>query len=404
VRILLISNLFPPDYDGGYEMNAWKVAHGLRDRGHEVSVLTSLYRPGFEGAKEDPEWVFRVLENRPHLPAPTWKMPWVRLPMLRDLIYRESVAWVNVPRVRRFLESRSFDLAYVFGLHDVGLGCAYEPQRLGIPVLWHFGDHFLADHQGRYTYSSLFNLTGNTVLRSVRCREALIKVSWAAFVSRALQDYFAERGVVARRSFVVPRGVEFPVWDGSARELDEPPVFLMASRISKDKGIHVAVEAARLLALRRPELEWEMHVAGSGDDAYLSELRAAASERVRFLGRLSRPETLDRMRRATAFISASVWSEPFANTIIEALACGTPLIGSEVGSIFEVVESRKSALTYPAESAEELSLRMEALLESATLRESLSREGAAVIRERYTLDKILDLTLDVMNAVVHEAG
>ena len=80
------------------------------------------------------------------------------------------------------------------------------------------------------------------------------------------------------------------------------------------------------------------------------------------------------------------------------------MIGSEVGSIFEVVESGKSALTYPAESAEELSLRMEALLDSGELRESLSREGAAVIRERYTLDKILDLTLDVMNAVVHEAG
>jgi glycosyltransferase involved in cell wall biosynthesis len=178
----------------------------------------------------------------------------------------------------------------------------------------------------------------------------------------------------------------------------------MASRISKDKGIHVAVEAARILSLRRPELEWELHVAGSGDDAYLSELKEAAGARVRFLGRLSRPETLEKMRRATAFISASVWSEPFANTIIEALACGTPLIGSEVGSIFEVVESGKSALTYPAESAEELSLRMEALLDSGELRESLSREGAAVIRERYTLDKILDLTLDVMNAVVHEAG
>ncbi len=50
--------------------------------------------------------------------------------------------------------------------------------------------------------------------------------------------------------------------------------------------------------------------------------------RVRFLGKLTRDQTVRHMREATAFISASIYGEPFANTIIEALASGTPLIGA----------------------------------------------------------------------------
>src|SRR5687767_51649 len=44
MRILIVSNLFPPDYIGGQEINAWKIAHALRGRGHEVEVATSQFR------------------------------------------------------------------------------------------------------------------------------------------------------------------------------------------------------------------------------------------------------------------------------------------------------------------------------------------------------------------------
>ena len=403
MRILLVSNLFPPDYDGGYELNAWKIARGLRDRGESVDVLTSKFRPGFRGERSEPEWVYRMLENRPHLPPPTWKMPWVRLPMIYHLIHRESIAWVNVPIVRRFLKGRSYDLVYIFGLHDVGLGCAYVPQEMGLPILWHFGDHFLADHQSRYTRSPLFNLTGNTILRSVRVRESRIVLKNAAFVSSFLQKYFLDRGVAPEHSYVVPRGVEFPVYDGEPREIESLPVFLLASRLSKDKGVHVALEAGKILAARRPELAWEIQVAGSGDEAYRDRLQAMADSipgRVRLLGRLSREETLDKMRHSFAFISASTWPEPFGNTIIESLGMGVPLIASEAGSLLEVVESGRSALTYSPESPEDLANQMERLLTSPELQQSLALEGAAVVRERYTLPRILDRTVELMNEIV----
>jgi glycosyltransferase involved in cell wall biosynthesis len=323
--------------------------------------------------------------------------------MLYHLVYRESIAWVNVPRMRRFLKGRTYDLAYIFGLHDVGLGCAFVPQEFGIPILWHFGDHFLADQKSRYTYSPLFNLMGHTILRSVRKREQRVRVRNAAFLSVALEKYFAGRGVIPDHSYLIPRGIEFPIYDGEPRILESPPVFLLACRLSKDKGVHVAIEAGKILDARGPDRPWQLQIAGAGDPSYENQLHAMAEsipDRVRFLGRLTREETVQHMRGATASINASVWPEPFGNSIIESLASGAPLIASETESIVEIIEPGRSALTYPRESATALADRMQEILESEALRDSLSREGAAVVRERYTATKILDRTVEVMNEVV----
>lgn len=46
MRLLFVSNLFPPHHLGGYEIVCKQVADGLRERGHEVSILTSTHGNG----------------------------------------------------------------------------------------------------------------------------------------------------------------------------------------------------------------------------------------------------------------------------------------------------------------------------------------------------------------------
>ena len=46
LRILLITNKCPPDFDGGYELRAFQIAAALRDRGHDVDIVTSNFRVG----------------------------------------------------------------------------------------------------------------------------------------------------------------------------------------------------------------------------------------------------------------------------------------------------------------------------------------------------------------------
>jgi glycosyltransferase involved in cell wall biosynthesis len=116
------------------------------------------------------------------------------------------------------------------------------------------------------------------------------------------------------------------------------------------------------------------------------------TERVFLLGQLPREQTLGMMRSATAVIHASIFDDPFANSIIEALACGTPLIGSDVGSIREVVVPDESALLFPSGDSEALADRMRQILQQPSLGARLAQSGIQIVESRYTMGKILDLT------------
>jgi glycosyltransferase involved in cell wall biosynthesis len=113
---------------------------------------------------------------------------------------------------------------------------------------------------------------------------------------------------------------------------------------------------------------------------------------VRFLGKLSREETVRHMREAAAFISASIYGEPFANTIIEALASGTPLIGSRAGSIEEVVTDGEHGLLYDKADHEALARQMRRVLDHPQEAREMARNGVRRIEEAFTMDRVLDRT------------
>jgi type III pantothenate kinase len=106
------------------------------------------------------------------------------------------------------------------------------------------------------------------------------------------------------------------------------------------------------------------------------------------------------MKSATAFIFSSVYGEPFSSTIIESMACGTPLIGADDGSILEVVEPGVSALVYPKNDPAALAAHMERVLDDPAHAQRVAAAGIETIRARYTIDRILDLTERTFAAVL----
>lgn len=415
MRIALISNMFPPDSDGGLEVNALKIATGLRARGHVVEVLTSRYRPGFRPADPAPEWVHRIFRL-----APPWRSEWTGLAgkpkLLRALIGEVRALRHNVAATERWLAGREFDVAYCFGMSLIGTGTTLPFSRRGIPPFFHQGGGYLEARYVRAEPESVFM----RARRALLAMEDEVDLRYLGYVSQFLIDqgraagFFEEPGRGASVLEVIPRGIEFPLPDSVERTRDEPATFLMAGRILPIKGFHNALVASARLVERRPELEWRLDIVGEPDnldvetesgDSYMRGLQnqiasGGLSDRVRFLGRKTRPELLALMRTASAFVSASIFGEPFANTIVETLGSGTPLIVSNDGSALEVVEQGRSALVFEKEDLETLSRHMERILDDPTSGMELARGGLDVIRERYTIDKVLDKTEQVLEQVV----
>ncbi len=113
-------------------------------------------------------------------------------------------------------------------------------------------------------------------------------------------------------------------------EDDAPLVFL--GRVERIKGAHTAIDVAQASGRR-------LVIAGNvSDDAYFeAEVRPRLSDRIEYVGPVDDVQKNELLGRALAFLMPIEWEEPFGIVMAEALACGTPVVGTPRGSVPEVV-------------------------------------------------------------------
>ena len=136
MKILVLSNLYPPDFLGGYELSCKQAVDCLRRRGHEVRVLSSAARVPTSPAT-DVERVFEITDvydpsvNQSNLPV---------VHLLRE--YQSNIINShNVYVLGNIIDSWQPDVAYVHNLIGLGgLSLITCLQFRGVPWVWHLGD------------------------------------------------------------------------------------------------------------------------------------------------------------------------------------------------------------------------------------------------------------------------
>jgi glycosyltransferase involved in cell wall biosynthesis len=120
---------------------------------------------------------------------------------------------------------------------------------------------------------------------------------------------------------------------------DKPGDYLLyVGRFSMEKGVHFAIETAELLDI---PLIMAAKLETSVDMPYFHEyIEPHLSERIRWIGEVDEKERNELMSKALAFLHPVTWREPFGLTLIESMACGTPVIAFNLGSIPEIVKNK----------------------------------------------------------------
>ena len=128
-------------------------------------------------------------------------------------------------------------------------------------------------------------------------------------------------------------------------ETDAPLVFL--GRIERIKGTHTAIEVARLAGRR-------LVIAGNiSDQAYFeAEVRPYLSDHITYIGLVDDAQKNELLGQALAFLMPIEWEEPFGIVMAEALACGTPVLGTPRGAVPEVVKEGETG--FIRETADQL--------------------------------------------------
>lgn len=196
-------------------------------------------------------------------------------------------------------------------------------------------------------------------------RYALRKCDAIVTLSQYMKDRVIHfHGEAAKRIRIIPGGVntkEFtPVYSTGEKKLlrrefgvpTDAFVLFVAKRLYRGMGLENLIDAMGLLAASKPEKEFLLLLAGDGPlrrklDDHIS--RSELGEQVRLLGNVPYRKMASCYRLADLFISTR--AEPFGLVILEALACGLPVLSVPAGGAVEILDGLSKNLLFEDEKA-----------------------------------------------------
>lgn len=210
------------------------------------------------------------------------------------------------------------------------------------------------------------------------------------FMAQALVEH---AGLDPRKLVVRPNAVD----------LDPGPrtgagsYLLFAGRLTEEKGILTLLEAYAALSAgggaARPVPE--LRIVGDGPLRALiaARLQEPALHRVALLGSLPHARVIEQLQGALALVVPSQWFEGLPLSLLEAFACGVPVVAARIGSLTELIEDGQTGLSFEPGSASMLARTLAKLLEAPALAAHIGRSGRQRYLEQHTLQhsaRVLD--------------
>ena len=181
---------------------------------------------------------------------------------------------------------------------------------------------------------------------------------------------------------------------------DKADYFLYLGRLSEEKGIMSLVQAAAGMPGKR------LLIAGEGPMQAPIEalLRSQRVANVELVGMKSGQELIELIRAARFVVVPSEWYENCPRSAIEAMACGTPVIGARIGGIPDMVEDGVTGLTFEAFSIEALRAACLRLHDDDALIAEYGRNARAKVEQRYSIGAHLEQLLAIYDRVASRAS
>ena len=345
MKLLFVSNLFPSSVEPDRGLFNLQLLKAIRAAGHDVQVIAPVFRP------VPTAWLKRLPLPRRHeqigeIPVmhPVFRYPPGLFRRQHHLFYRQAVK----PAFSGML--RQFEPDHVI------LGFAYPDAAAMAPICQRAG----VRHSVRINGSDFRLRTEDPKLRTLVLK-TLREAGLVFCPGKTLKNEMVAAGVPAQSIVSFNNGVDHAQFTpGQAKKLEEDDVtVLFVGHLKRVKGADLLIRAWAALrkptAYRQPESQsLTLNVVGSGPLRRRLERLAAelgVSDSIRFAGNVLHEDVAQIMRDSRCLVLPSR-SEGMPNVVLEALACGIPVVATDVGEVPYLV--REGVNGYVVHKSQEL--------------------------------------------------
>ncbi len=399
MKILFLSNFYPPYVIGGYEALCQEVVEGLKARGHEAVVLTSTYGIDRE-----------VIEGNIHR----------LLTLESDLqFYKMREAWTypqrnrrNLQHLRRLIAEEKPDMVFIWGMWNLSKRLAQEAERLvGSRVVYYLANPWPIEanmHQ-KFWDSPATSFAKTVAKKTLRIPARLLlhdewkkvplKFEHAPCCSAAQRDQLLAAGVPLKDAPVIYEGVNLEPYLAQARartyaKANGTLSLLFVGILAEHKGVHTTIEALNCLSTEERK-RVHLTVLGKGHPQYEKHLRSLVaqyrlSDSVAFHAPIPREQLPEFLGKYDVLLLPSIWAEPLARIMQEGLASGMVVVGSATGGTAETLVHGENGLLFRAGDATDLAAQIRRLIHEPSLRSMLAQAGRKIAEERFDIHKMVD--------------
>lgn len=407
MKILFVSNLYPPVVYGGYERLCFLVAEELKKQGHEICVLTSNYGEIKKSANEEYP-VYRYLQlftSKKSIYEPA------------DYTEKERIiiSKANNDSFDSVFAKEKPDLVFVWNLYFLNRDLFEHIDTNGKQVCYFLtdnwlisflndtflGNYFSQDVYGKISKSLIYRM--KALVKKIISKESasLYQVNGnVIFPSEFMRGLYLKAGISFKNAQIIYHGMNFleNMHENRVARINlskkKKIKLLFAGRIVEIKGTHTAIEAVKILQKRNLDKEICLTIIGDMTDTdYIDSLKKRIKalnieKSVEFLPAIPEKELFNCFQQYDIYLFPSLY-EPFSLTLILALEAGIPTIASDAGGNNEIVFQKKTGLLFEKHNAFSMVKQIETYINDFKLYKEVSH-NAHEYASNFTFDRMVE--------------
>lgn len=361
MKISIIVHHFPPKWLAGTEIATYNLAKFLSKRGYSIEVITS-YDEGYNFSNINNGFIIH-------------RIKWSKIRIIGIIQF-----WLKIlTKIRA--TNPDIILAQSFGMGMPALLCRFFLKKPFI--VWGRGEDI-------NNPDLFYKITIPIILQASHSILAL---------TTNMQKKI--KPITQKKTYIIPNGIDLREFNNSYINYNHrknKKTILYIGRLHPIKGVEYLIIAMKKIHFQFPDIR--LNIVGDGIEKVKLKNMVGELELedcVHFVGKVSHTDILHYLRNADVFVLPSI-SEGFPNVLLEAMACGLPIVATHVGGIPDIVHDQVHGFLVEPKNAEKIAEKISIILNDESLSDTFSSNNLRDV-VKYDYENVIEELAKVIDNI-----